>query len=224
VRLLAEEVLDPQDVVHRQVAMIALELFRQRRPADRGLAVDVRDLAQLMRTDRDAQVARQIGREQDERSHRHPFARLEREQSAHPVTDDDGRRPEPLQRRHDIFRVRVEGQLRGVGGSRPEVVLEVERVTLPTARGEVAEEPLPDPRAGELAVDEEQRLPAGAPLRQPRLDVDATVVKLDLVLPDRPTVGRRDLCPGEDLVRGRFGHRAPASAVELGIGLTIRVG
>ena len=33
------------------------------------------------------------------------------------------------------------------------------------------------------------------------------LVELDLVLADRPAVGRRDLGAGEDLLRRRIGHR-----------------
>ncbi len=67
VRLLAEQVLDAQDVGQGQVAMVALQLLGERLPADQRLAVDVRDLAQLMRPRRDPQLARQLGAEQDER-------------------------------------------------------------------------------------------------------------------------------------------------------------
>ena len=56
VRLLAEQVLDPQDVGERQVAMVALELLGQRRPADPATAVDVGHLAQLVGAGRLAQV------------------------------------------------------------------------------------------------------------------------------------------------------------------------
>src|SRR4051794_1236024 len=80
-------------------------------------------------------------------------------------------------------------------------------MALPAPRREVAEEPLPQPRTRQLAVDEEERLPPRSALREPRLDVQAAVVELDLVLPDGPAVRRRDLRPGEDLVRRRFVHR-----------------
>ncbi len=109
--------LDPQDVVHRQVAMIALELLRQGRPPDQGLAVHIRNLAELVRAGWDPQVARQVRGEQDERGHRHPLAGLEREQTTHPVTDDHRPRPETLQRRHDVLGVSVEGQVRRIRGS-----------------------------------------------------------------------------------------------------------
>jgi hypothetical protein len=86
------------------------------------------------------------------------------------------------------------------------VVLEVECVALPAAPGEVAEIALPEPRPGELAVDEQQRLAARPALGQPRLDVHAAVVQLDLVLAHRAAVRRRVLGAGEDLVGGRLGH------------------
>ena len=82
VRLLAEQVLDPGDVVERQVAMVALQLLRQRRPADDRAAVDVRHLADLVRPGRRPQVPRQLRREQDEArrsaSARRPSARAGR--------------------------------------------------------------------------------------------------------------------------------------------------
>jgi hypothetical protein len=64
------------------------------------------------------------------------------------------------------------------------VVAQVEGVTLPAAAGEVVEVPLPDPRAAELAVDEQDRLAPRPPLGQPRFDVQAAVDDLDLVLAD----------------------------------------
>ena len=66
VRLLAEQVLDPPDVLERQVAVVALEPLRQGRPADPLLAVHVADLAQLVRPGRDAQLARQLGADEHE--------------------------------------------------------------------------------------------------------------------------------------------------------------
>ena len=116
-----------------------------------------------------------------------------------PTTTTPGR--EPLERRDDVLGVGVERERRRVGGLRPVVVAQVEGVALPAARREVAEVALPEPRAGQLAVDEQQRLAARAPLGQPRLDVDAALVELDLVLADRTAVGRRDLGAGEDLLR-----------------------
>src|SRR5204862_853508 len=125
----------------------------------------------------------------------------------------DLRRPEPDQAGDDILDIRIEGQLRRIDRPRPEVVLEVEGVSLPAARSEVAEEPLPEPRAGQLSVHEQEWLASRASLRQPRFDVDAAIVELDLVLADRPAVRRRDLRSGEDLLRCRFGH---------GMGLGVR--
>ena len=129
--------------------------------------------------------------EQDQPRHRHPLGRLERQQAAHPVPDDHDPGPESLERRDDILRVGVERERRGIGRLRPVVVAQVERVALPAARREVAEVALPEPRAGELAVDEQQWLAARAPLGQPRLDVDAPLVQLDLVLADGTAVGWR---------------------------------
>jgi len=55
---LAEQVLQPDHVVDREIAVLALELLGQRLPADVISAVDVGDLAQLVRSDGRAQVAR----------------------------------------------------------------------------------------------------------------------------------------------------------------------
>ncbi len=173
VRLLAEQVLDPQHVGQGQVPIVTEQPLGERLPADQRLAVDVRDLAQLVRAGRDAQLARQLRAEQHQAGDRHPFGGLEREQAAHPVTDHDDAGAEPLEGADDVLGVGVERQRRRIGGLRPEVVAQVEGVALPAARGEVAEVALPDPRTGQLAVDEQQRLAARPPLGQPRLDVDA---------------------------------------------------
>ena len=52
VRLLAEEVLDPQHVGQGQVAIVAQQALGERLPADQRLAVDLGDLAQLVRPGR----------------------------------------------------------------------------------------------------------------------------------------------------------------------------
>ena len=49
VRLLAEQVLDAQHVGQGQVAMVAQQPLGERLPADERLAVDLGDLAQLVR-------------------------------------------------------------------------------------------------------------------------------------------------------------------------------
>jgi hypothetical protein len=123
------------------------------------------------------------------------------------VADRHGRRAEAGERGDHVVDVDVERQLVRVGRAGPVVVLEVQGVAFPTARREVAEVALPQPRPGELAVDEQERLAARPPFRQPRLDVQAAVVELDLVLADRTPVGARHLRPSEDLVGGRVGHR-----------------
>ena len=197
-----EQVLDAQHVGEGQVAIVAEQLLGERLPADDRAAVDLGDLAQLVRPGRRAQVARQLGADEDDARDRHPLGGLEREQPAHPVADDDGRRAEPLERRDDVLGVRVEREVGRVRGLRPVVVAQVQRVAFPAAAGEVAEVALPHPRAGQLAVDEQQRLAPRAPLGQPRLDVEAAIVQLDLVLADRPAVDRRELGLGEDRRRG----------------------
>ena len=47
VRLLAEQVLDAQDVGQGEVAVVAQQSLRERLPADHAAAVDLGDLAQL---------------------------------------------------------------------------------------------------------------------------------------------------------------------------------
>ena len=222
-RLLAEKVLDPQHVGDREVPVIALELLRQRRPADPAAAVDVGDVSQLVRLSRLTQLRGELRCHEDEAADRGSLGRLENEEAAQAVADRDGRRAQAVERRDDVLDVHVERQLRRVGRPRPMMVLEVERVALPAARREVPEIPLPEPRPGELAVDEQQRLAARPPFGQPRLDVQAPVVELDLVLADRPAVRGRDLGAGKDLIRGRFGHRRHLAAGDIG-SLTIRGG
>ena len=155
------------------------------------LAVGLRDLAQLVRPGRRPEVARQLGRQQDEAADLVALGGLEREQAAHPVADHDDARAEPLDRRDDVVGVGVERERRRIGGLRPEVVAQVERVALPAAPGEVAEVALPEPRPGELAVEEQERPAARSALGQPRLDVQAALDELDLVLADGPAGRRR---------------------------------
>ena len=200
VRLLAEQVLDPEDVGEGQVAVVALELLGQRGPADPAAAVDVGHLAELVRLGRRAQLARAAPAHEDEPADRHLLGGLERQQAAQPVADHDGRRAEPVDRRDDVVDVRRRTSARAGRPSATSSGSEVEGVALPAARREVAEVPLPEPRAGELAVDEQQRLATRSTLGQPRLDVQAAVVELDLVLADGPAVGGRDLGAGEDPV------------------------
>jgi hypothetical protein len=107
------------------------------------------------------------------------------------VADDDDPGAEPLDGRDDIVGVRVERERRRVGRLGPEVVAQVEGMPLPAATGEVAEVALPQPRAGQLAVEEQERSPAGPSLGQPRLDVQSALGELDLVLADGSTAGGR---------------------------------
>ena len=107
------------------------------------------------------------------------------------MADGDDVGPEPLHRRDDVLGVGLEVERGRVRGLRPVVVAEVEGVALPAAAGEVAEVALPDPGAAELAVDEQERLAARAPLRQPGLDVQAALGELDLVLADGPAARAR---------------------------------
>ena len=106
--LLAEQVLDPQHIRQGQVSVVAKQSLGQRLPADEALAVDVGDLAQLMLARRLAQLERQLGAEEDESRHRHPFGGLQGEQAAHAMSDDDRSRAEPVERGDDVLGVGVE--------------------------------------------------------------------------------------------------------------------
>ena len=75
----------------------------------------------------------------------------------------------------DVIDVGVEVELGEIGRLGPVVAAQVERVALPAARREVAQEALPQPRTAELAVEHVQRLATRAALGQPRLDVQAAV-------------------------------------------------
>ena len=158
VRLLSQQVLDPEDVGDRQVAVIAQELLGQGRPADPRSTIHVGDITQLMLRGRLSQRGRRLRRDEDQAADRGLLSRLQGEKAAEPVTDDDRRLPEPDQARDDILDIGLERELGGIDRPRPEVVLEIEGVPLPAARGEVAEEPLPEPRAGQLTVHEQEWL------------------------------------------------------------------
>ena len=119
---------------------------------------------------------------------RHAFGGLQHEQATQAVADRHGVRSEAVHRRDDVLGVGLERELARIRGRRPVVVAQVERVALPAAAREVAEVALPDPRATELAVDQQQRFPPRSTLGQPRLDVQPTIVELDLVLAHRPPV------------------------------------
>ncbi len=191
-RLLAEQVLDPQDLVERQVAVLALQLLGEGLPAERGAPVDRRDVPRDLGPAGRADRGGRLGVEQHEARHADPFRRgLEDQEAAHPVADRHGVRADALEPGRHVVEVRLEGEALGIGRAAPEVVAEVERVALPAAPGEVAQPALPEPRSGKLAVDVEERAAARAPLRQPALDVDAALLDLDLVLADRPAAGRR---------------------------------
>ncbi len=85
-------------------------------------------------------------------------------------------------------------------------------MSFPAAPGEVPEVSLPEPRTRELAVNEQERLPAGATLGEPGLDVQAAVEELDLVFANWPAGRGRDLRSGQDVVGRRLGH--PRSTVQ----------
>ena len=77
-----------------------------------------------------------------------------------------------------------------VGRVRPVVAAQVHGMSLPAALREVLLVAMPDPGARQLTVDEEERLAAGPSFRQPRLDVDAAIEQVDLVLAHGPGAGR----------------------------------
>ena len=60
VRFLAKQMLDPQDVSQREVAIVAEQPFGERLPADQRAPVYLGDLAQLVRPRRRPQVPRQL--------------------------------------------------------------------------------------------------------------------------------------------------------------------
>ena len=73
----------------------------------------------------------------------------------------------------------------------PEMRAQVEGVPFPAALREVAEIALPEPGAAELTVQQVQRTSPRAALRQPRLDVQATILDADLALAPGPARWRR---------------------------------
>lgn len=98
---------------------------------------------------------------------------------------------QPVQRGDHVLGVGLDVEGGRVRRLRPVVVSEVEGVPLPAAAREVMQVALPDPRPAELAVDEQERLAAGAALRQPGLHVQAAIDELDLVLADGAASGSR---------------------------------
>ncbi len=121
------------------------------------------------------------------------------------MADRHHARSEPIDRGADVIDEALEREVRGVRRLAPVVVAQVEGMALPAATGEIAEEPLPGPRAGKLAMHEQQRLAPRATLGQPGLDVQAAVVQLDLVLADGPTRRRQEGI-------GARGHRSSIRA------------
>ena len=216
-RLLAEQVLDPQDLVEGEVAVLALQLLGQGLPAEHGASVDGRDVAHDVGPRGRADRGRSLGVEQHEAGHADALGgRLEDQEPAHAVADRHGVGPDPLEPGRDVVEVGLEREPLGVRRPAPVVVAEVEGVALPAAPGEVAEPALPEPRAGQLAVDVEERSAARASLGQPALDVDAALLDLDLVLADGTASG-----PGP--VGCRRGTR-PVAVERVVVHLTTRAG
>jgi hypothetical protein len=98
---------------------------------------------------------------------------------------------------HDVVHVVVEVDQGDFGRLRPEVVAQVEGVALPAAAREVRQVALPDPRPGQLAVDEQQRPASRTPLRHPRLHVEPAFGDFNLVLADRAAVGADRMRSGD---------------------------
>ena len=110
----------------------------------------------------------------------------QRQQAAQAVAEHDRRPRQTLRPGDDVVDIGGEVELAEIGRLGPVVAAQVERVTLPAARREIAQVALPQPRAAQLAVEHVQRLAPRAPLGQPRLDVQAAVADDALVLADRP--------------------------------------
>ena len=191
-RLLAQHVLDPEDVREREVAVLADELLGQRLPAELGPAVGVRDVAHDVRARGLAQLLRRLGRDEHVGGHGSALDRLEHQEAAQAVADGHRRRAQPLEGRDHVLRVRLDVEGGRVGRLGPVVVAQVEGVALPAAAREVVQVALPDPGAAQLAVDEQERLPARAPLGQPGFDVEAPLRRAR----SRPCgrAGRRSRC------------------------------
>jgi hypothetical protein len=158
-------VLDPQDIVEREVAVLAGQHLGERLPAQLGAAVRVRDVAHEVRAGRLAELLGRLGRDEHVGGHRGALDGLEDEEAAHAVADRDDVWPQALHRRDHVLGVQLDVERRRVRGLGPVVVPQVEGVALPAAAREVVEEALPHPGAAQLAVDEQDRLAAGPALR-----------------------------------------------------------
>ena len=110
---------------------------------------------------------------------------LERQQATQAVPDDHRRAPERIEAGDRIVEVGVQVERLEVGAVGPEMRAQVEGVALPATLGEVLQIALPDPRSGQLAVQQVQRPPPGAALGEPALDIEATLLDDDLVLAHR---------------------------------------
>ncbi len=133
VRLLAEQVLDPQDVGQGQVAVVAQQSLGERLPADHAAAVDLGDVAQLVRAGGWPQVARQLRPDQHEAGDRHALRGLERQQPAHPVPDRRRSSGPSRSRAATTSSVYVSNDSVGrIRGLRPEVIAQVQGMALPS--------------------------------------------------------------------------------------------
>ena len=145
--LLAQQVLDAEDVVEGEVPVLAEEHLGQRLPAQLGPSVGIGDVAHDVRARRLAQLLGGLWRDQHECGHGRPLDRLEHQQTAHPVADRHRGGPEALHRGDHVLGVGLDVERGRVRRLRPVVVAQVERVALPAAAGEVVQVALPDPGA-----------------------------------------------------------------------------
>ena len=191
--------LDPEDIREREIAVLADQLLGQGLPAEIRPAIGVWDVTDHVRARGLPQLLRRLGCDQRIGGHGSALDGLEDKESAETVADGHGRGTESLQGRDHVLRVRLDVEGCRVRRLRPVVVAQVEGMALPATAREVVQVALPDPGATELAVDEQERLPARPSLGQPRLDVEAPLRELDLVLADGPTAGTG---AGEEAVGG----------------------
>jgi hypothetical protein len=91
-------VLDPQDVRQGQVTVVPLELLRQGRPAEQRRPEQLRDLADPVRRRRVADVAGQLGGDEDHAGDLAALRRLQREEPTHAVAHRDDIGPQAVHR------------------------------------------------------------------------------------------------------------------------------
>ena len=136
--------------------MIPLQPLGKGCPADGRLAVQLRDVPELVLMGRKAKLARCLGSDEHESGNRLTLGRLEGEQATHPVADHDHPGAEPCDDRGDILDEHLEGQLGRVRGLAPMMISQVKGMALPAPSREVAEVALPEPRTPEFPMHEQE--------------------------------------------------------------------